>query len=381
MKKLIQFLSVCLILTGCANTGSNTQTTTQTKYDAAVVQSEADQAYWQAKGLPVYQSVQVALDARPKESAQYALYLAPGRYYERVAVTTDNVSFYGAGQDNTVITYDIYSGKKIPGSNKNYGTTGSTTFRLDGKSFYAEHLTIANGFDYPANEKLAKSDPNKIVGEQAVALKITKLSDKNVFNNVTFKGYQDTLYVDGGRNYFYQNKIYGHIDFIFGGGVAVFDKSDIISEPRYSAGKYSGYITAPSTPISLPYGFTFVDCKLLKNEGVKDGSVPLGRPWHPTTTFHDGRYANPFAIAKSVFINTYMDSHISQSGWASMSGTAREGGKMQFTPESSRFFEYKSYGPGAQINFDRRQLSDFEVDNFYQTEQIFGGWKPNLPVE
>ncbi|MCU4677099.1 pectinesterase family protein [Catenovulum sp. 2E275] len=377
-KQLLALCTGLILLCACAANQVKTDGL-KVDFDVVVAQQANDLAHWQKQNYPVYKSVQAALDAGPKDNSDYKVFIAPGRYYERVIVVHDNVSFYGAGEDKTIITYDIYAGKKIPGTDKNYGTSGSTTFRLDGKSFYAEHLTIENGFDYPANEKLDNTDENKVGGEQAVALKIMPTSDKNIFKNVTFKGYQDTLYVDGGRNYFYQNKVYGHIDFIFGRGIAVFDKSDIISQPRFKDVKYTGYITAPSTQISQPYGFTFIDCRLLKANGVTDGSVPLGRPWHPTTTFHDGRYADPFAIAKTVFINTYMDTHISDEGWASMSGTSKVGGeKVIFTPQSSRFFEYKSYGPGAKINPERRQLSDFEVDNFYQIKQVLGGWQPKL---
>lgn len=54
-------------------------------------------------------------------------------------------------------------------------------------------------------------------------------------------------------------------------------------------------------------------------------SYGLGRPWHPTTTFEDGRYADPNAIGQTVFLNTSMDDHI--YGWDKMSGKDKQGEK------------------------------------------------------
>lgn len=56
-----------------------------------------------------------------------------------------------------------------------------------------------------------------------------------------------------------------------------------------------------------------------------------------------------------------------------MNGTAKDGTKVPFYPEDARFFEYKSHGPGAQINHKRRQLSDKEVKE-YSRENILGDW-------
>src|SRR5690606_23503702 len=94
------------------------------------------------------------------------------------------------------------------------------------------------------------------------------------------------------------------------------------------------------------------------------------------TTFPDGRYADPDAIGKAVFIRTYMDAHISAQGWSSMGGTARDGTKRQiFTPEESRFFEYQSTGPGAAVNAKRPQLTDEQAVE-YSLDKIFKDWQP-----
>lgn len=102
--------------------------------------------------------------------------------------------------------------------------------------------------------------------------------------------------------------------------------------------------------------------------------MPLGRPWHPTTQFSDGRYADPNAIGKAVFIHSWMDAHITTDGWYAMGGTAKDGTKIPFLPEDARFFEYQNTGPGAKINTKRRQLTTAEAQH-YSREKILGDWQ------
>ena len=61
-------------------------------------------------------------------------------------------------------------------------------------------------------------------------------------------GYQDTLFPNAGRSYFYKCEVWGHVDFIFGAGQAVFDDCDIVSRDRGSKTN-NGYVTAPSTEV------------------------------------------------------------------------------------------------------------------------------------
>lgn len=90
-----------------------------------------------------------------------------------------------------------------------------------------------------------------------------------------------------------------------------------------------------------------------------------------TTAFYDGRYADPAAIGQAVFINTVMDDHI--YGWDKMSGKDKQGEKIWFYPQDSRFFEENSHGPGAEINEGRRQLSAAQLQAF-TLPMIFPDW-------
>ncbi|WP_237716288.1 pectinesterase family protein [Catenovulum agarivorans] len=343
-----------------------------------VVSNESEKNKLVDDGKYAFTEIQQAVNFAPTHGA--TIYIEPGVYQQRVEINKQNISLIGRDRDNTVIEYGLYAGFIDPEKGKKIGTFGTATFRVTEANFTAKNITIANSFDYPANEKLDKTDSSKVNGEQAVALQISGNADKSLFINVSLLGYQDTLYADSGRSAFIDSKISGHVDFIFGAGTVWFENSEIQSRRRYKDVKYTGYITAPSTRIQTPYGFIFYNCKLTSEEGVTDGSVPLGRPWHPTTTFSDGRYANPYAVGNAVFMRTSMGAHIATEGWSSMGGTAKDGGKKtQFPPETARFFEYQNTGTGAEYDREitpeiRRQLTDFEFEQFYSKSAVLSGW-------
>ncbi|WP_226877108.1 pectinesterase family protein [Microbulbifer hainanensis] len=329
-------------------------------------------------GRPVYRSIGAALAAAPADGdTPFLIFVRGGHYREKLVITRPNVTLRGAGRDKTVISYDAYSGARIPGTEETWRTSGSATLIVRATNFRAEHLTIENSFDFLGNDALAADDPQKVHHSQAVALMTDTGSDRALFRDVRLSGYQDTLYVNAGRSAFVNSVVEGNVDFIFGAGTALFLDSDIVSRKRARTdGKFSGYVTAPSTDIERPFGLVFVRCRLLKETGVKAGSVALGRPWHPTTDFNDGRYADPDAIGASVFIDTYMDDHIVADGWTTMRGTSRDGSKSTvFRPDNSRFFEYRSRGPGAANNPARRQLDEPRAEQFTPVA-VLGDWRP-----
>lgn len=370
--KIALLLGVFLIsasLTGCTAAPPRSNSL----YDVTVGANDDDNVNERAD----YSSIQSAIDAAPDNGVIWRIKILPGTYRERVVIDRPFMRLIGSGAENTRIVFNRYSGQKIsPLSDQTYGTSGSATVEVNGTDIGIENLTIENDFDFLTNERMSQQDPARVSGTQAVAVRVGDYSDRVVFDHVNLLGYQDTLYVKGGRSYFRGGEIRGNVDFIFGDGNAYFEKVNIISRPRAKETQHSGFVTAPSTLISQPFGLTFVDCRLTKEQGVPDNSVPLGRPWHPTTTFPDGRYANPFAIGKSVFINTYMDKHIAVNGWTSMGGTLKDGSKTQFGPiEDARFFEFNSTGPGAVVNLQRPQLTPEQASK-YQLEHIFDGWQP-----
>jgi len=326
--------------------------------------------------IPVYSKIQHALDAAPQHSTTpYRIYIAQGTYAEKLLVTKNNVQLIGANKENTHIRFDDYSGRP-DGKGKTSGTGGSATVRISAKDIHIENITLENNFDFLTNDQLSNDNPARIKDPQAVALFIDAPSDRTLVRNVALLGNQDTLFVNSGRSWFDKVYIEGNIDFIFGQGNALFTKSEIKTLARGKSINPHGFITAPSTQIASEYGLTFLNCRLTREESVPDNSVALGRPWHPTRDFADGRYADPNAIGKAVFINTWMGAHIMNDGWHSMNGMQKDGGSKTFLPEDSRFIEYKSIGPGANAHNKRRELKDNEI-TLYNKNKILGDWQPN----
>lgn len=323
-------------------------------------------------GTPRFATISAALASIPAGNTEpFIIHIKNGRYYEKLRVDRANVHFIGESRDGTVITYNASGDTPVPRGGT-YGTRGSFTLQIAAPDFRAENLTIENCFDYPANAAKPDDDPTKVQNPQAVALMTTEGSDRTVFCNCMIKGFQDTLFADAGRHFFYGCRILGHVDFIFGAGQAVFKSCEIVSRNRQGKNP-TGYVTAPSTLISYPFGFLFTDCRFLKETpDLPAGSVRLGRPWHPG--------ADPRAEGSAVFIRCFMDDHIGPEGYARISARDSTGQRIWFEVKAdSRLFEFGSYGPGAIKNPNRPTLNEKEMV-WYTAANVLNGWLPKCSV-
>jgi len=299
--------------------------------DSAAVQKEGVKITVAADGSGNFTSVQQAVDHVPDNNKQpVVIYIKPGTYKEQIKVpsTKPFVTFLGGKTEQPVLTFNL--------SNPQVGSTSATYSTYIGASdFHAENITFENSFG---------------TGSQAVAILVD--ADRAVFRNCRFLGWQDTLYAKGGRQFYQDCYIEGHVDFIFGAASAVFDNCQIHS-------KGSGYISAPMRfSDSEPSGFVFRHCHLT---GVNTGKgVFLGRPWRP--------------FGRVVFIETEMDGHIQPAGWDNWRDPARE--------KTAWFAEYKSSGkganPSARVKWSH-QLTSTEAARFLPDNFLEGPdrWDPN----
>jgi pectinesterase len=329
---------------------------------------------------PTYTTVAAALDAAPQNShSVWTIALMPGRYREKLVITKPHLCLVGSGRSETCITFDAFAGAEKPDGTGQWGTPGSATLTINAPGFSARHLTIANEFDFIDNDRRDPQSANRIGASQAVAVFLGESADRSLFYDVGMTGYQDTLFTECGRSLFSHCAISGNVDFIFGSGTVLFDRCDIISRPRASTDTLpAGFVVAPSTSKHSPFGLIFHHCHLKKESADQPAaSHYLGRPWHPTRSFADGRYADPDAVGNAVFLQCSMEDHIAVDGWTSMSGLAKDGQRKWFQPlTEARFFEYKSSGAGSHINAHRPQLSDAEALT-YTVEHILGDWRPS----
>ncbi|MFD7133105.1 pectinesterase family protein [Streptomyces sp. NPDC059894] len=295
-------------------------------------------------------TVQAAVDAVPEgNTLPVTIAVAPGTYREKVFVPAakPHITLQGTGQDrsDTVIVYDTPAAYG--------GSTGSATVRIAAHDVTARHLTFSNDFDEAAHE---------LNGEQALAVKTT--GDRIVFEDTAFLGNQDTLMTDSprldvvSRVYIRDSFIEGDVDFVYGRATTVIERSVIRALSRGSATN-NGYITAASTWTGNPYGFLITRSRIVSD--APDGTVHLGRPWHPG--------GEPAAVAQVLIRDTELPAAVASAPWTDMSG---------FSWRDARFAEYRNTGPGAAQAADRPQLSDEEARTRTVAHYLAGpdGWAP-----
>ncbi|HUJ12012.1 MAG TPA: pectinesterase family protein [Verrucomicrobiae bacterium] len=287
-------------------------------------------------GSNAFNTVQQAIMAVPAGSPTnpVIIHIKPGTYKELIYVQHEKRFFHLVGEDadKTVLTFDLNANLKgLDG--KPIGTFRTPSTTIDADDFTAENITFENS-DGPVG--------------QALAIRVD--GDRAAFRNCRFLGWQDTVFLNRGRQYFKNCYIAGHVDFIFGAATAFFEKCQI-----YCRGK--GYITAASTPDNAPYGFVFSDCKITGEPGVK---TYLGRPWRD--------------FSAVTWLDTEMSDVVRPEGWNNWRLPRRE--------KTARYAEYNSTGPGANPSARvpwARQLTESEAKEI-TVEKVLGGadgWNPN----
>lgn len=239
------------------------------------------------------------------------IYLKKGVYNAKCVIAADDVALIGEDRETTVISFGDYA-KKPHSDGREYNTFRTFTVCVTGERCVIDNLTIIN----------SNTDPRAC--GQCVALSV----NAKLFHakNVDLKSYQDTLftapfpddlvirysgltddptyydgfipreqlYMEGEAFHYFENcRVYGTVDYVFGGARALFENCKFISlkEPRGS-----GFVAAPSHSLKQSLGYMFYRCGFV-NGGADDGSVYLARPWRD--------------FGKCDFIDCTLESHIS----------------------------------------------------------------------
>jgi pectinesterase len=323
-----------------------------------------------------FRSIGEAIAAAPMDGARpFRILVARGRWREKLIVEKPNIQLVGEDRATSVISFDAAAGMPRPDGDP-WGTWGCASVIVRAPDFRAENLSIENAFDYIGNLVTPKFEPIGPNGAQAVALMLDAGAERSVLVDVDLHGHQDTLFVDAGRSLFHRCRIAGSVDFVFGGGDALFDRCELRSRFRPDKQR-QGYVAVPCTPSAQPYGLTFMECRLTREAQVPDASVALGRAWRPGRTFPDGKYGDPDAVGSAAYLSCWMDAHIDANGWDPMAYTARDGARVMLAPGQARLFEHGSHGPGAHRTPVRRQLEPSQVAAFTR-ERILAGWRPEV---
>lgn len=298
-----------------------------------------------ADGSGTHLTVQAAVDASPTNGTKpFVILVKPGRYQEHVFIPASRpfITLRGEPEElnQTVITGGL--NVKTPTSDgKTVSTRDSSTVLVQGSDFTAEHITFEN----------TTTREDRV---QALAMYVE--ADRAAFRKCRFLGWQDTLRADAprnraGRQYYADCYIEGHVDFIYAGGTAVFDRCHIHV-------KADGYITAASTPESAPFGYVFLDCKVTAGSAVEKGFY-LGRPWRP--------------FAATAFLRCELPAQLRPEGWHNWGNPTNE--------LTVRYAEYNSTGmganPAARVKW-AKQLTDAEAKDYTVANILKGsdGWSP-----
>ena len=276
-------------------------------------------------GSGQYGTVQAAVNSIASgSSAHIRINIKAGTYTEKLTIASrTNLCLVGDSATTTILTYNDSNGSV--GS-----TSGSASVFVSANDFSATQLTFQNSYG---------------AGSQAVALRTT--GQRQQFLNCRLVGYQDTLYVHSGTQYFRNCYVQGNTDYVFGGATAILQNCEARNVQNGSA------VTAPNTDIGTAYGIVFLGGQFTAVSGVS--GVALARPWG--------------ANGAAAFLNAALGGHISAAGFTSMSGN---------DPANARFSEYQSTGAGANASGrSSYQMTAAEAAR-YTIATIYGGaWTPS----
>jgi len=275
-----------------------------------------------------FRTVQAAIDAVPSDNAaQKIIFLQPGAYFGHTILNKPHVTLRGAGPD-TLLTYNL--GQAVPGvTDKPITWRGAATLLLTAEAHDAvvENLTLENTYGK---------------GMQAQACSVE--ADRVSFRHCRILGWQDTMRLETGRQWFDHCYISGHVDFIYGGATAFFEHCEIFCRD-------AGYIVAPATPAGR-IGFVFFECRVTFPYG--NPPTYLGRPWHESPS--------------ATFIRCELGAGIRAEGWH----------EWNVKPPLVRFAEYQCKGPGAatdkRVDWSTHSATPAPVE--FSRDAVLGDWKP-----
>lgn len=286
------------------------------------------------------------------------IYLKSGIYRQKLCITADNVKLVGENRETTIITYDDYA-RKIHADGREYNTFRTFTVCITGENAVIENLTISNSNTAPekVGQCVALSVNAKIFRAKNVDLRSTQdtlftapFPDDLVirYSGLTddptyYDGFipREQLYMEGGSVQLYENcRIYGNVDFIFGGAEAYFYGCELIS---LNDKRGTGYVAAPCHSLKQKTGYVFINCRFTDG-GAGDKSVFLARPWRD--------------FGKCDFINCTLDKHISPLLFDKWNDTYRD--------KTARFGYYKPEGiQPTPVNWSTELTAD-KADNIIE---------------
>lgn len=287
-----------------------------------------------------------------------------GTHEEKVDITLPNVWLNGMNDSNlasiveqygeSIITYGDVGSKVDMQTGAKLGTqqTGTLNVRATAEGFVLSYIRVENQINtYEEFSKLPSNDT------QAVALYVQ--ADMTEYSQVTFSGYQDTIYMQSGKDntlraYFNEVYVEGRTDTISAdGGIVALFKGGEIKTIGTGDEKNGGYIIAAKGLDGVAYGLTFDEVHFSQEtkdvEGVQKptvvaGTTSIARAWG--------------ADMKIMIMNSTLDGHISKEVYGdTVSPKNNRYMDMNAKPNPANLFEYNNSGDGAVLAGDTTDYS------------------------
>ena len=280
---------------------------------------------------------------------------------EDLAANWDKIAF----EESTVIEWNSLYGIKDEGGYEQV-TDSCQTVAVRDTAFNCtmNNLTLSNYWN--CEGIFDKHFGAKYSEHRALALLCQ--SDQFSMYNCSLLGYQDTLEVFYGRQYFENCYVTGCTDFIFGtNATALFESCEIHVIYKSNA---SAYITAmkgnnKSADDAVKYGIVFDYCNFIADEGVANGSTSIGRTW--------GSYAAVMTmnskLGAHISTQTYADSSVKYYRYLSMNCMPTED-TVKYTEYNNSGDAAMTTGAGSKQGFT--YLTKNEADNYNNEAVIFG---------
>ncbi|CAK7220324.1 hypothetical protein SCUCBS95973_004120 [Sporothrix curviconia] len=262
-----------------------------------------------------YGTVSSALAAVPNDGAAYEIYILAGTYTEQLTINrTGKVTLRGETtfpNDFTQNTVALqFADGVLTSANEDETTPVLNSKKTDGSGLALYNINITNTYAQTSNTAALAAD---FYGTAMAAY------------GCAFVGFQDTLLVNQGVQVFSNSYVEGSVDYIWGYSKAYFHQCYIASNTGGGSA-----ITAQNRPSTTwAGGFVFDTCRVTYTASYKTsqlGTTYLGRPW------------SEYAIA--VYMNSYLDAHISTAGWEQWSTSSPN-------TDGVLFGEFNNSGPGS----------------------------------
>ncbi|OAV96517.1 hypothetical protein PTTG_26323 [Puccinia triticina 1-1 BBBD Race 1] len=259
-----------------------------------------------------FTTISSAVAALSRLTGPQTIFIYPGTYTEQVKISYPySLSLQGYSSNPTSSASNQVTVRAAVSAAQAGSNSKSATIWAYSPGIRISNLNVINSFG---------------TGTDTQALALAATGRRQVFKHCVFSSFQDTVSIEG-TSYFFESRIEGAVDFVFGSGSAWFEAVILAIKPASSP-----VITAQRNSPGGITAFVFNRAQVI-SAGASAGSAYLGRPWSEDATV--------------IFQFCSLSDVINPAGWRiwapSQPNTAR-----------AKFQEYRNSGPGASTR--ARQL-------------------------